>query len=247
MKPTGLLDVLVLLAVLLWALKCGDAQIAEQYGGGRYHSNGFVHYSREYLLQLQSAVFALPAGSDSFPSEIVSDHGAGVDVQPKNVARRKRGHRGGVKRRLRRYKTRTPLPSIVLANTRSLRPKVPNYNFDELCAYVQYMEEFKNSCLLCFSETWFDSRITDESVYVHGFGMPFRSDRDPLASGKQHGGAGMCLYVHEQYCNRANVTVRSQLCTRDIDLLSVSLRPRYLFTSRIWPDIHYCGVCPSQG
>ena len=36
----------------------------------------------------------------------------------------------------------------------------------------------------------------------------------------------MCLYVNERWCK--NVIVREQLCTPDIELLSVSLRPLYL-------------------
>jgi hypothetical protein len=80
---------------------------------------------------------------------------------------------------------------------------------------------------MCFSETWFDDRVTDDSVYIDGFGVPYRSDRDPTVSGKHHGG-GVCLYVNEQYCNRANVTVRKQLSTPDLDMLCVSLRPKYL-------------------
>ena len=124
-------------------------------------------------------------------------------------------------------KTTLPLPSIILANTRSLRPKPPNFNFDELCANVSHMREYKDACLLCFSETWFDDGITDDSVYIDGFSVPFRGDRNKGDSGKHHGG-GVCVYVNERFCNHANVTVRKQLCTPDVDLLSLSMRPKYL-------------------
>ena len=39
-------------------------------------------------------------------------------------------------------------------------------------------------------------------------------------------GGGVCMYVNERWCK--NVVIRDQLCTPDIELLSVSLRPSYL-------------------
>ena len=44
-------------------------------------------------------------------------------------------------------------------------------------------------------------------------------------SGKDHGG-GVCFYVNERWCN--TVTVRDRICTPDIELLSISLRPFYI-------------------
>ena len=58
-----------------------------------------------------------------------------------------------------------------------------------------------------------------------GFGCPTRLDRDKQTTGKAKGG-GVCLYVNERWCK--TVIVREQLCTPDIELLSVSLRPLYL-------------------
>ena len=45
--------------------------------------------------------------------------------------------------------------------------------------------------------------------------------------GKERGG-GVCLYVSEKFCDRANVTVKQRMCTPELELTSVSLRPRYL-------------------
>ena len=37
-------------------------------------------------------------------------------------------------------------------------------------------------------------------------------DRDSRQTGKERGG-GMCLYVSEKFCDRANVTVKQRMCT----------------------------------
>ncbi len=59
-----------------------------------------------------------------------------------------------------------------------------------------------------------------------------RLDRDAVITGKSQGG-GVCLYVNQRWCK--NVTVRETVCTDDIELLSVSLRPHYL--PREFPQI----------
>ena len=46
-------------------------------------------------------------------------------------------------------------------------------------------------------------------------------------TGKKRGG-GVCMYINEAWCPSNNVTVRKHLNTCDVDLLSLSLRPRYL-------------------
>jgi hypothetical protein len=116
---------------------------------------------------------------------------------------------------------------MIVSNVRSIRPNSDNQNLEELQTYASYMTEFRNACLLCISETWFSEEISDQSVFIDGFGVPIRTDRDKATSGKACGG-GVCLYVNERWCSSANVTVRKQLNTREVDLLSVSLRPRYL-------------------
>lgn len=50
-----------------------------------------------------------------------------------------------------------------------------------------------------------------------------RLDRDPHKTGKVQGG-GVCLYVNTRWCK--TVVVRETACSLDIELLTVSLRPR---------------------
>eukprot|EP00745_Piridium_sociabile_P007708 TRINITY_DN1514_c0_g1_i16.p1 TRINITY_DN1514_c0_g1~~TRINITY_DN1514_c0_g1_i16.p1 ORF type:complete len:103 (-),score=14.56 TRINITY_DN1514_c0_g1_i16:102-410(-) len=86
--------------------------------------------------------------------------------------KRKRGQRGGVKRRLRRNTSKPPLPSMIISNLRSINPNSRNCNLDELRANCHFVSEFRDSCLLCFSETWLNEKMTDEIVSIDGFGTP---------------------------------------------------------------------------
>lgn len=62
------------------------------------------------------------------------------------------GRRGGVRERMRkRLLPHIMLPSIILANARSLRNKI-----EELHTHVCFKCEFRDSCLLAISETWFE-------------------------------------------------------------------------------------------
>ena len=176
-------------------------------------------YSREFLLGFQNSDSPIP--TLDFPSEMYKN---GDSVKDRKC---KRGKKGGVRRRLKKARTCPPLPSIILSNVRSLRPKAPNTTFDELQGNVVFRSEFREACVLCFTETWFCENISDDSVTIDGFGSPFRCDRDCDVTGKKRGG-GVCMYINEVWCPRNNVTVRKHLNTCDVDLLSLSLRPRYL-------------------
>ena len=233
MKSDLLVDVVVDVTVLFLVLERVSAVVnIRQDGDHRSYDHDDAHeppirYTRDALLMLQSATKHQPDQFDSFPTEMTAGRHDSDSYSKSMNRRRKRGHRGGVRRRLRRNRANLPLPSIIMANTRSLRPKPPNFNFDELCANVTYMHEYRNASLLCFSETWFCEDISDESVYIDGFGAPFRCDRNLTICGK-NGGGGVCIYVNEQYCHRANVTVKKTLCTPDLELITLSLRPKYL-------------------
>ena len=62
-----------------------------------------------------------------------------------------------MKQRIKKRGGRHPLPTITFSNTRSLRNK-----FDELIALSQYDCHYRQSNLLCFTETWFKSK-SDEN------------------------------------------------------------------------------------
>ncbi|KAK0146639.1 hypothetical protein N1851_014036 [Merluccius polli] len=204
----------------LWTLfswlVCGD-QRGDNGAGGAPNR---ITYSREFLLSLQ------PSARNP---DIFSPLLRGLDRDrlsrkiPLKRIRRKRGKRGGVQRRIRKVdfdvrRSLPPLPSILLSNVQSIRNKV-----DELEAYAKCKREFKETCLLALTETWLGEADRDDELSISGFGHPIRMDRNPTNKAK---GGGVCFYVNERNCN--TVVVRERICTTDLKLLSISLRPHYL-------------------
>ena len=109
----------------------------------------------------------------------------------------------------------------------SLRNKL-----DELQGNVCFLRDYKDCCVMAFTESWLTEQDSDTDLSIDGFGVPFRQDRDAEVTGKSRGG-GVCIYVNKRYCS--SVTVRESLCSSDVELLSVSLRPFYL--PREFPQI----------
>ena len=150
-----------------------------------------------------------------------------------------------MRRRLKKTRTRSPLPSTILSNVRSLRPKAPNTTFDELQANVVFMNEYRDACMLSFSETWFCDSISDGSVSTDGFGSPFPCDGDCDVRDKKRGG-DVCMYINEARCLRNNITWKKHLNTSDVDLLSLSLRPP-LPSPRVRAGVCHCCVHSTLG
>ena len=259
MKSVTIVEVLVV--VFAFSRTCVSGVFLSpdvEHGGQGGHGTDTRRYN--FLLSLQTSQAPSDFLFELFPAEMTNRA---------NV--RKRGKRAGVKRRMRRNKTN--LSSMVVSNVRSINPKSPNHNVDELLANCRFTREFRDASLLCFSETWFiDKKVTDESVATDGFGEPYRMDRDrepyrmdrdrepyrmdrdrepyrmnrdSKQKGQKRG--GVCLYVSEKFCDRANVTVKQRMCTPELELISVSLRPRYLPREfgRIFVTIVYAAVYDS--
>ena len=113
-----------------------------EHGGQGGQGTGTQRYDREFLIGLQTPQAPSDFPFELFPAEMTNR----VSVRK----RRKRGKRGGVKRRMRRNKTKLPLPSMIVSNVRSINPKSPNHNFDELLANCRFTREFRDASLLCF-------------------------------------------------------------------------------------------------
>ena len=94
---------------------------------------------------------------------------------------------------------------------------------DELRTSTRSLYEYRESCLLSFSETWLNQSIPDEEVDMENFHLA-RSDRT-VDSGKSRGG-GVCMYINKQWCN--DWTIKEKLCTPNIEFMIVGLRPFYL-------------------
>ncbi|KAI4905306.1 hypothetical protein NFI96_022731, partial [Prochilodus magdalenae] len=118
--------------------------------------------------------------------------------------RRKLGKRGGLHARLKACASRPPLPSLLLANVRSLENKL-----DELRARITSQREVRECCALIFSETWLSE---------------IRGDRT-AASGKMSGG-GVCVYVNNSWCMDVRTVYKH--CSQDLEFLLLRCRPFYL-------------------
>ena len=208
-----------------------------------------LRYSRETLLHIaaNSTILPCPMVPDYVPQNtqcptdchtVETESKGGLlptpswstmsrDVNKRHRPTRKRGQRGGVQLRLRKIKNTLPLPSILFANVRSFGRNKGNDNLDFLHANVQYLSEYRNANLLCFTETWWCEETPKEYTKLDGFGYPYRQDRDPSTSKKRTGG-GVCVYVNERWCRKNAVMVRESVCTEYFELLTLSFRPDYL-------------------
>lgn len=157
------------------------------------------------------------------------------------VKRRKRGRKGGVRERCGRRGTRAALPTVMFGNVRSIRNKS-----DELEALVRYKYEYRESAMICLTETWLQDKDEDSTVKLTGFQI-VRGDRQ-INSRKKMGG-GVCLYVNDRWCK--NTSVKEKYCDENIEYIVVSMRPFYLprefpnvfvFVVYIPPDANYNGA-----
>ena len=133
--------------------------------------------------------------------------------------RRKRGSRGGLTAKLRANPHRTPLPSILLSNVRSLEKQVDFMKLD-----LRTNRETKDCCAMILTETWLKPSVPDDAVALEGL-TTFRLDRSCAVTGKSRGG-GVCIYTNTRWCN--NATVVASHCSSDIEFLTIKCRPFYL-------------------
>lgn len=175
-------------------------------------------YSRDFLFLLQDSGMGTVNPLTAVPPEIVRLNPSIENRSWSSLSgtrrARKRGRRGG----LRQGHRRIPLLTVIMANVKSLRSKV-----DELQSNVKYLEEYRDACILALTETWLKEQDPQSELEIDGFGVPFHLDRDPAVTGTSLSGV---VCHHKNWCK--TVIVRETLCTRDIELLSVSLRPFYL-------------------
>ncbi|KAK3562016.1 hypothetical protein QTP86_024486 [Hemibagrus guttatus] len=131
--------------------------------------------------------------------------------------KRKRGKRAGALVKLRQRGFRTVLPSIHLANLRSLPNKM-----DELLL-SRTNKDFSNSAALCFTESWLNDAIPDSALNLPGFQL-FRADRVAESAGKSRGG-GTCFYINERWCT--DVTALKKMCCPDLEAFFINCKPFY--------------------
>ena len=49
------------------------------------------------------------------------------------------------------------------------------------------MHEYRQACLLAFTETWLDDNLHDSDLFIDGFGTPIRLDRNMTLGKKTEG------------------------------------------------------------
>ncbi|KAI4903430.1 hypothetical protein NFI96_002603 [Prochilodus magdalenae] len=96
---------------------------------------------------------------------------------------------------------------------------------DELTALTRHESEYQECSVIVFTETWITMLTLKRLVALDGFHR-IRVDRT-AESGKKKGG-GLAVFVNGRWCNSGHITIKEQICCKDIELLAVSMRPCYL-------------------
>ena len=189
-------------------------------------------YDRGTLLSLRDTNAAKAQLFADLPKELLRPPGSSWQDEDGDKPRRqrRRGRRGGARQRLRRRGNKPPLPSLILANVRSLRNKM-----DKLKLYTRTCNEYRESCAMVFTETALHPDVPSSLVELDGFSLA-RLDRS-FESGKTRGG-GLCVYINDKWCRQ--YTTRETVCNPDIELLCLSLRP--FFLPREFGNILICAV-----
>ncbi|KAM9816502.1 uncharacterized protein ACBT44_010814 isoform 1-T1 [Syngnathus typhle] len=143
-----------------------------------------------------------------------------VGKRRKRCARRlKRGKRGGVRARLAAGPARPAVPSILLANVRSLDNKMD---------YIRLLQStnrtVRDCCVLVFTETWLTVNIPDSAVHLERLAC-YRADRAIVRGGKSRGG-GICVYIRDERCRDSVVVCKH--CSPLAEFVIIKCRPFYL-------------------
>ncbi|KAK0131074.1 hypothetical protein N1851_034224 [Merluccius polli] len=144
-----------------------------------------IVYSRQELLELAPSA-KVASTRHNIPAEL--------------LRKRRRVTRAGIKRNRRRSEKawrrtfRPALPSIIMGNVRSL-----NNKFEELEALVRSQKVYRESSLLCFSETLLKDSVPVSITSIYGF-RTIRADRDTTATD----------YIN--FCTDVNIPSREIRC-----------------------------------
>ncbi|KAK0141960.1 RNA-directed DNA polymerase from mobile element jockey [Merluccius polli] len=132
--------------------------------------------------------------------------------------RRRRGKRGGVHARLTANPQKLAVPTLLLANVRSIDNKL-----DYIRLWRASQRNVRNCCVSVFTETWLSENIADAGVQLEGL-ILHRADRVASLTGKQRGG-GLAVYINKSWCQDSVVV--STLCSSNIEFMTVKCRPFY--------------------
>ena len=185
-----------------------------------------VVFSRNALLEIGSRC------AQTFSPDFKTEHNLPLDITLPStefawwpVRRRKRGRRGGCLARLKRNPNRPAIPSLFLANARSLAPRGEEGKdkMDDIRIRVT-QRPVRDSCCLLFTETWANQDVPDASFELAGY-TTHRQDRNADETGKGRGG-GLLIYLNNDWTTDSNVI--SSHCSQDLEYLTVKCRPFHL-------------------
>ena len=137
----------------------------------------------------------------------------------RRARKQKRGKRGGIRARLAARPTRPAIPSILLANVRSLDNKMDNIRL-----LRSANRNVSNCCVLLFTETWLNDNIPDSAVQLEQLTC-YRADRALVNGGKTRDG-GVCVYIRDAWCRDAVVVCKH--CSPLAEFMIIKCRPFYL-------------------
>ena len=121
-----------------------------------------VGLSRD-ILQLLGSLGLLCSRSAHTPAETRHSTACIRRRRSRRERKQKRGKRGGARAKLKANPHRAPLPSILLANVRSLEHKL-----DHLRAELTSRQEIKDCCALIFTESWLTANVPDSAIAFEG-------------------------------------------------------------------------------
>ncbi len=132
---------------------------------------------------------------------------------------KKRGKRGGIRARLATNPHKPAIPTIVLANVRSLDNKL-----DYIRLLRSTQRTVRDCCAFVFMETWLNNNVPDCAIQLDQLTC-YRADRALVEGGKTRGG-GLCVYINDAWCRDAVVVCKH--CSPLVEFIIIKCRPFYL-------------------
>ncbi len=129
--------------------------------------------------------------------------------------KQRRGKHRGLRAKLMLTPHRLSLPSIFLANVRSLVNKM-----DEIRLRITHSKRLLDCNVMVFTETWLHSDIPNNVIDLTGR-YTLQADRTADDSGKTRGG-GLCIYVNKAWCTNSDIVGR-HCSPNSFSLLNVDL------------------------
>ncbi len=133
--------------------------------------------------------------------------------------KQKRGKRRGIRARLAANPHKPAIPTIVLANVRSLDNKL-----DYIRLLHSTQRTVRDCCAFVFTETWLNNSVPDCAIQLDQLTC-YRADRALVQGGKTRGG-GLCVYINDAWCRDAVVVCKH--CSPLVEFMIIKWRPFYL-------------------